>query len=96
MMVSFVCSFEMMESSQKYQVQNGVKIPSGDSSLIISSMRKSQIICVAQCNLNDECLTTVYMESEKNENCFLYRKLFNSTETTTSSNSKLFTKKSKI
>ena len=96
MMVSFVCSFEMMESSQKYQVQNGVKIPSGDSSLIISSIRKSQIICVAQCSLIDECLTSVYLESEKNENCFLYKKLFDSTEKTTSSNSKLFTKKSKI
>jgi hypothetical protein len=68
MIISLLCSCNIIESSQKYQVQNGVKIPSGDSSLIISSMRKSQIICVAQCNLNDECLTTVYMESEKNEN----------------------------
>ena len=96
MIVSLLCSCEIIDSSQKYQVQKGMKILSGDSSLIISSIRKSQIHCLAQCNLNDKCLTSVYMESEKYENCFHYNKQFDATELTTSSNSKLFKKKSKI
>ncbi len=92
--VSFLCCIEKIESSQKYQVQNGLKILSGDSSLLISSKRKSQILCLAQCNLNDQCLTSDYLESEKNDNCFHYNKQFDSTETTIEENSKLFKKKS--
>ncbi len=94
--VSLLCSCEIIDPSQKYQVQKGVKILSGDSSLIMSSIRKSQIHCLAQCNLNDQCLTSVYLESEKYDNCFHYNKQFDPSETTTSTNSKLFKKKSKI
>jgi hypothetical protein len=72
MIVSFLCCIEMIESSQKYQVQNGLKILSGDSSLLMSSIRMSQILCLAQCSLNDQCLRSVYLESEKNDNCFHY------------------------
>ncbi len=96
MIISLLCSCEIIESSQKYQVQNGVKILSGDSSLIISSIRKSEIHCLAQCNLNYQCLTSVYLESEKYEDCFHYNKQFDASELTTSSNSKLFKKTSKI
>ena len=67
-----------------------------DTSWIISSFRKeNHIFCLAACNSNKECLTAVYMESEIKENCFLYQKHFVSTETTTSSNTKLFKKDSK-
>jgi hypothetical protein len=96
MIVSLLCSCEIIDSSQKYQVQKGMKILSGDSSLIISSIRKSQILCLAQCNLNDQCLTSVYLVSEKYENCFHYNKQFDASETTTSINSKIFIKTSKI
>ncbi len=96
MIISLLCCSEIIESSQKYHVQKGVKIPSGDSSLIIGSIRKSQIHCLAQCNLNEQCLTSVYLESEKYENCFHYNKQFDSTETVSSMNSKMFIKKSKI
>ncbi len=91
-----LCSFKLIESSNNYQVQNGVNInPNVDASWIISSMRKkSKFVCIAVCNLNQECLSTVYMESEENDNCILYKKHFNTTETTTLSNSKLFRKTS--
>ncbi len=98
MVLSLVCSFEMIESSHSYQVQNGVNIkPNVDASWIISSMRKkSKFVCLAVCNTNKECLTSVYIESGADDNCILYKKRFDSTETTTSSNSKLFIKNSKI
>jgi hypothetical protein len=98
MIVSLVCnSFEMIESSHNYQVQNGVNVISNiDTSLIISSLRKeNHIFCLAACNSNQECLTSVYKESEDNANCILYKKHFDSTETTLSSNSNMFIKKSK-
>jgi hypothetical protein len=98
MIVSLMCkSFKIIESSHNYQVQNGFNInPNVDASLILSSMRKeNHIFCLAVCNSNKECLSTVYIESPENDNCILYNKQFNSTETTTSSNSKLFIKKSK-
>jgi hypothetical protein len=67
-----------------------------DANWIISSMRKeSYIFCLATCNSNQECLTSVYIESAATDNCILYKKDFDSTETTTSSNTKLFIKKSK-
>ena len=97
--LSFLCCFEIIESSSthNYQVQTGVNINSNvDARWIISSMRKkSKFVCLAVCNSNQECLTTVYIESVATDNCFLYKKHFNSTETTTSSNTKLFKKGSK-
>ncbi len=86
-------------SSNNYQVQNGVNINSNvDTSWIISSIRKeSHILCLAVCNSNQECLSSVYMdESVANNNCILYKKYFDSTEITTSNNTKLFIKNSKI
>ncbi len=97
MILSLICSFEIMDSSYNYQIQNGVNINSNvDTSFIISSMRKeNHIFCLAACNSDQECLTSVYKESEDNANCILYNKYFYSTETTTSSNTKLFIKISK-
>ncbi len=88
----------MIEPTYNYQVHDGLNImPSVDTSLIISSMRKkSKLVCLAVCNLNQECLTSVYMESEENDNCILYKKHFDLTETTKANNSKLFIKTSKI
>jgi hypothetical protein len=99
MILSLLCSIEIIDSSHNYQVQNGININSNqiDSSWIISSMQKeNHIFCLAICNSNQECLTTVYIESVENNNCFLYRKHFDSTETTTANNTKLFIKKSII
>ncbi len=97
MIVSVLCIFEIIESSQNYQVQNEVNINSNiRASWIISSMRKkNHIFCLAVCNSNQECLTSVFMESVANDNCFLYKHHFDSSETTTSINTKLFKKDSK-
>ncbi len=78
----------MIDSSNNYQVQIGVNINSNiGESFIISNMRtKSKFICLSTCNSNKECLTAVYIESVENDNCILYKKHFNSTEKTTSSN----------
>ncbi len=97
MVLSFRCSFEMIESSQNYQVQNGVNINSNvNASWIISSLRKkNKFFCLAVCNTNQECFTSVYIESVETDNCILYKKHFDSNETTPMSNSKLFKKKSK-
>ncbi len=98
MILSLMCSFEIMDSSYNYQIQNGVNINSNVvASFIISSMRKeNHIFCLAACNSNQKCLTSVYKESEDNANCILYKKHFDSFETTTSSKTKLFKKESKI
>ncbi len=98
MVLSLLCCFKIIETSHNYQVQNGVNInPNVDTSLILSSMRtENHIFCLAVCNSNQECLTTVYIESEENNNCFSYKKHFSSTETTTSSNTKLSKKYSKF
>ncbi len=87
----------MIEVSHNYQIQNGVNVIQNiGTSWIISSMSKeNHIFCLAACNRNQECLTSVYKESEDNANCILYKKYFCSTETTTSSNTKLFNKISK-
>jgi hypothetical protein len=98
MIVSLLCkSFEMIESSHNYHIKDGVNVISNvNSSLIISSLRKeNHIFCLAACNSNQECLSTIYIESETNNNCLLYKKNFVEAETTLSSNSKLFIKKSK-
>jgi hypothetical protein len=95
--LSFLCIFEIIESSHNYQVKNEVNInPNIRASWILSSMRKeNHIFCLAVCNSNQECLTSVYMESVPNDNCILYKKHFDSSETTTSNNTKLFKKDSK-
>ncbi len=97
MVLSFLCCFEMIESSHNYQIKDGVNVISNvESSLIISSLRKeNHIFCLAECNSNQECLSTIYIESEINNNCLLYKKNFTEAETTLSSNSKLFIKQSK-
>jgi hypothetical protein len=98
MIVSFLCnSFEMIVSSNNYQIKDGVNVISNfNSSLIISSLRKeNHIFCLAACNSNQECLSTIYIESEINNNCILYKKHFAVAETTLLNNSKLFIKKSK-
>ncbi len=86
MVLSLLYSFEIIESSHKYQVQYGVNInPNVETSLILRSVRaENHFFCLAVCNSNQECLTTVYIESEENNNCFLYKKHFSSTETTQS------------
>jgi hypothetical protein len=82
--------------SNRYQAQMNLKIKTSfEPNWIISSLRKkSKIFCLAECNLNDKCLTSVYMESVKSENCFLYRKYFESNETTTANYSNLYKKNS--
>jgi hypothetical protein len=97
MALSLLCCFEMIESSHNYQIKDGVNVISNvDTSLIISSMRKeNHIYCLAVCNSNQECLSTIYIETETNNNCFLYKKHFTEVETTLLSNSKFFIKKSK-
>jgi hypothetical protein len=76
----------MIEASQNYQIKDEVNVISNvNSSLIISSMRKeNHIFCLAECNSNQECLSTIYIESETSNNCFLYKKLFAVAETTLS------------
>ncbi len=97
MILSLLCSIEMIDSSHNYQVQNGLNVISGvGASFKINSIRmKSKLVCLAACCSNQECLTTVYIESVENDNCILYKKHFDSNETTTSSNTKMFLKKSK-
>ncbi len=97
MVLSSLCSFEMIEASDNYQIQNDVNVIQniGASWIILSMREENHIFCLAECNKNQECLSTIYIESEDNGNCVLYNKYFDSTETTTSSNTKLFKKESK-
>ena len=91
MIVSFLCCFEMIESSYNYLVHDGVNInPNVVASLIINSMRKENpIFCLAVCNYNKECLSSVYIESVANDNCILYNQQFDSNETASSTTTKI-------
>ena len=48
---------------------------------ISSSTKKSNTLCLFECNLNTLCLTAVYIQSFGNTpNCFLFNKSFNSSQ----------------
>jgi hypothetical protein len=64
--------------------------------LLKSSKQIDRLFCLAQCNLDDECMTTAYSNIlSRFNNCFLYKKYFASNELTTSNGSNLYKKYSK-
>jgi hypothetical protein len=62
---------------------------------LISKLNKpGEILCIALCNSNQECVSVVYdKRSELIENCFLYNRFFNSSEIIQSSTSTMYVKK---
>jgi hypothetical protein len=76
--------------SQKYSVEKNMNINSNvdPTCLLQSFQRKTKMSCMAQCNLNNECFSII---SNSEKNCFLYKKRFDSTELTETSNSDLYT-----
>ena len=52
-----------------------------------------RILCMTQCNLIDDCATSIYNSLKpKTVNCYLYRKYFSSSELTVSNGSNLYNK----
>ncbi len=69
-----------------------------DPIFLIGSYKKlNKISCMIECNLNEECYTTIFASDQyPNPNCFLYRKYFGSSEIVTSTSSDLYSKKCKL
>jgi hypothetical protein len=69
-----------------------------DPIFLIGSFKKlDKISCMIECNLNEECYTTIFASIKyPKPTCFLFRKYFGSSEIVTSSSSDLYSKKCKL
>ncbi len=85
--------------SYKYDMQMCQNVSSSiDPIFLIGSYKKlDKLSCMIECNLNEECYTTIFASDQyTNKNCFLYRKYFSSSEIVTSSSSDLYSKTCKL
>jgi hypothetical protein len=69
-----------------------------DPIFLIGCYKKlDKISCMIECNLNEECYTTIFDSDQyPNPNCYLLRKYFSSSEIVASSSSDLYSKKCKL
>ena len=91
--------FARASLSSKYDMQMSLNVNSSiDPIFLIGSYKKlDKISCMIECNLNDECYTTIFISNQyPNPNCYLFRKYFGSSEIVTSSSSDLYSKKCKL
>ena len=85
--------------SYKYDMQMCQNVNSSiDPIFLIGSYKKlDKISCMIECNLNEECYTTIFASDQyPNQTCFLFRKYFGSSEIVTSISSDLYSKKCKL
>jgi hypothetical protein len=85
--------------SYKYDIKTSKSVNiSIDPIFLIDSYKKlDKISCMIECNLNEECYTTIFASDQyPNPTCFLFRKYFGSSEIVTSSSSDLYSKKCKL
>ncbi len=85
--------------SSKYDMQMCQNVNSSiDPIFLIGSYKKlDKISWMIECNLNEECYTTIFASDQfPNQTCFLYRKYFSSSEIVSSNSSYLYSKKCKL
>jgi hypothetical protein len=64
------------------------------NNLTLKLNKPVEMLCIASCNSNQECASVVYdRRSRLIQNCFLYRRYFNSSERIPSSTSTMHVKK---
>jgi hypothetical protein len=68
-------------NDRHYKIQKNTNVGSNIAQLIKSFKIKNKLKCVIQCNINDQCLSLEFSEySDINDNCFIYKQYFDSTE----------------
>ena len=78
----------------KVSQNHGIDLAVNKICLISSFNKMAELLCLASCNFNQECLAVVFDKSkEVNTNCFLYNRYFQTNELIPSSNSTVFEKK---
>ncbi len=82
-------------SSQYYDMKQNAIVNSnfGLSQLIKSFKTLSKMSCLIECNLDYVCSSAVFSKVVSNDNCFLYKTIFNSNELTASNSSQIYSKK---
>jgi hypothetical protein len=74
-----------------------INIPVSESGLISSVYKPSRMQCITLCSTNTNCLTAMYDNSHnKLNNCFTYRKYFQTRELIQSSSGVVYEKKSSM
>jgi hypothetical protein len=79
---------------QKYDVKRDSSVQKTlDPFWLIRSFKiNNKVSCLVECNLEDQCFSTIFSEKLSDKNCFLYRKYLNTTEITSSNGFFLYTK----
>jgi hypothetical protein len=89
-------SFVYLETiKHDFQVsqKHGIDLTVNKMCLISSFNKMADLLCLASCNVNQECLTVVFDQSKEiNANCFLYNRYFQSNELIVSSTSTVYEK----
>jgi hypothetical protein len=89
-------TFTHASLSYKYDIQMSKSVNSSiDPLFLIDSYKKlDKTSCMIECNLNEECYTTIFDSDQyPNQTCFLFRKYFAASEIVASSSSDLYSKK---
>ena len=80
------------DTSQLYDVVINRDIERNfDGNIILVSKKQSPLICLANCNMKSDCLTTVF---DQNNDCFFYNRYFTENETITSMTRNMHVKQS--
>ena len=93
-------SFAIGNLSSKYSFQNDIDVTIAlkNSTFTIGNYFKEiEIMCIAECNKYKDCLTVVFDQQAviTSDNCFLYKKYFESNEIKISTSKKFYRRISK-
>jgi hypothetical protein len=94
----FLFNIVIIKASFKYyDVKQNAAVNSnfGLSQLIKSFKTLSKMSCLIECNLDYVCSSAAFSKLVSNDNCFLYKTIFNSNELTASNFSQICSKKCK-
>ena len=91
----FICiRTETVEHDYKVSKNHGLDMATSEKFLISSFYKPADLICLASCNSNPECLTIVYDQNQGMiRNCFMFNRYFNSSELIPLSTSNVYEKK---
>ena len=86
---------DSMSNAFKIYKNTALKLDIGIDKLALTKSQ-AELFCISLCNSNPDCLTVVFENMQPTEKkCFLFNRIFDSTEHTSNINSNLYEKKSK-
>jgi hypothetical protein len=89
--------FAQQTPNNKFSLAKNFTVITSSTWSIRSSKARNKLHCLAECNLNTNCYTVVFIPvSESNDNCYLYNKYFDFIEIVPSENSDLYKKECKF